>query len=320
MRILITGGAGFIGRNCAARLIHLGHSVICVDNLSAVSVIPPPSGLRRTDVRNLASEDLDVDAILHLAALKHVPDSFLETDQILHNISVDHHILRIFSESTRPQRLVMASSCEVYGNQGRPASELLSPNPRSPYAVGKVAMEHLSSVYRAMSPEKQICVLRLHNIFGPDEGGNAVISSFIDSILSERPLKIEGDGSQARDFTYVEEACEMIFNVLLDPKLPVDTLNIGSGTATSIAELAEILAEIVGDSLSMESGDVRLNEIEAFTADMTLYRSRYGQVPTRPLRDGLRSSLTQRTAVKGIALETDDHLPTAFDKLVEGSR
>lgn len=302
MRILITGGAGFIGRNCAARFGREGHYVRCVDNLSAASVEILPDNLLRVDVRELTAADLDVDVILHLAALKSVPGSFVESAQILHNIAVDHHMLRIFSEAAQPRRLVMASSCEVYGNQGGPAKESLTPSPRSPYAVGKVAIEYLADVYRTLHPEKQISVLRLHNVFGPDEGGEAVVSSFIDSLLLGRPLVIEGSGEQARDFTYIDDACEMIARVVLAAERPADVLNIGSGSETAIAEIAEILGEFVGGRPTVRHVDPRPNEIATFVADMSAYQQHYGEVSIRPIREGLRSAFTRRAGLREVAV------------------
>lgn len=303
MRILITGGAGFIGRNCAVRLIDAGHAVTCIDSLSAASAIPPTGGVRRIDVRDLTPADFDVDVVLHLAALKSVPGSFHEPTQILHNVAVDHHILRMFTQSRRAKRLVMASSCEVYGDRGRLAPEATTPSPRSPYAVGKVASEHLASVYRTVHPDGEICVLRLHNVFGPDEGGEAVVSQFIDAILEQRPLEIQGDGSQARDFTYIDDACEMIVNVLMDRRSVPHMLNIGSGTATSVTDLAYTFEQLTGSRLVVEFGQSRPNEIGAFVADMTLYSSLYRRIPRRSMWSGLALSLEQRAAVRGIVLD-----------------
>jgi nucleoside-diphosphate-sugar epimerase len=303
MRILITGAAGFIGRHCAARLTELGHEVVPVDNLCAQPLVEPPADLWRMDVRELKPEDLDVDAVLHLAALKSVPNSFEEPDQILHNVAVDHHILRTFNAAPRPSRLIVASSCEVYGGLDRPASEAVAPNPRSPYAAGKAAGEHLASVYGTLNPHRQICVLRLHNIFGPYEGGEAVVSRFIDAILDDRPLLIEGAGTQARDFTYIDDACEMIARVLLDPDRPEPLLNIGSGTAVSVMELVERFRDITGGAVTTRHTPERPNEVSAFIADMDRYRERYGQVPSHPLGEALHLALSGRRDLRRAQLD-----------------
>ena len=305
MRILITGGAGFIGRSCAAWLTEHGHFVSCIDNFSTASAIPPNDAVSMLDVRDLSPNDLNFDVILHLAALKSVPGSFNEPEQILHNVGVDHHILRAFSASTRTKRLVMASSCEIYGERGRPASEWMAPNPRSPYAVGKVSSEYLASVYRIMHPEQEICVLRLHNIFGSAEGGEAVISAFIDAILERRPFFIQGTGNQARDFTHIDDASKMIANVLLDRRPLPQVLNIGSGAATSVAELAQVFHELSGGNLEIEFSAERVNEVESFVADMTLYESLYGGVRHGSMRQKLADSLKRRAVIRGINLERE---------------
>lgn len=299
MDVLITGAAGFIGRNLARHLTAAGHQVTCIDDLSVPPAGPPPNQLDCRDVRTLSACDLErAETVVHLAARKSVPDSFRDHSQLLHNVAVDDHILRVFTTAGRPRRLLLASSCEVYGARTQPCAEHHRPAPRSPYAVGKLASEHLARIHRLLHPDKQISCLRLHNIYGPDEGPEAVVPAFIDAIASGRSITIDGDGRQARDFTHIDDLVTMLHTILADPGPVPDVLNLGSGKATTINEIAEHLRRAAAADTAIVHENARPNEIPAFVADTTIYRSRYGPVPTRPLPEALRAALHSRAGAQ----------------------
>jgi nucleoside-diphosphate-sugar epimerase len=303
MNVLITGAAGFIGRNLARYLTATGHRVTCVDDLSIPPTGPLPERLDKRDVRGLTATDLqDAEAIVHLAARKNVPDSFRDHHQLLHNIDVDSHLLRIFATATGPRRLLLASSCEVYGARPEPCAEHHHPAPRSPYAAGKVLTEYLAAIFQMLHPGKQFCCLRLHNIYGPYEGPDAVVPAFLDAVAEGRPIRIEGDGSQARDFSHIDDLVAMLYNVLTDPKPLPPILNLGSGTATRIADLADHVRDAAGHGTVPTIFDPpRPNEIPVFRADTTAYTARYGPVATRPLPDAIRAALHTRAGYRETA-------------------
>jgi dTDP-glucose 4,6-dehydratase/UDP-glucose 4-epimerase len=294
--VLITGAAGFIGSALTGALRAAGTPVIPVDNLSVTSWRPQPDGLQIRDVRTLSTADLDqADTVVHLAAHKSVPHSF-QQGPFEHNTAVDRHIVMTFAAS-RARRLLLASSCEVYGQQDGPLAEDRPLHPRSPYAVGKVATELLADVHRhLLDPGRQISIIRFFNTFGPYEGADAVVPAFLDAAADGRPLLIEGDGHQARDLTHIDDTLTMLTRILDHPQAP-PVLNLGSGEATSVLCLAEAVIALTGRG-TIGRTDPRTNEISAFTADMSRYETRYGPVPRRDLLTALADTRTRRNAAR----------------------
>ncbi|MFF3775622.1 NAD-dependent epimerase/dehydratase family protein [Streptomyces sp. NPDC002232] len=289
MNILITGGAGFIGSALADALDTAGHTVIPLDNLTVSSRRPSPKGLVVRDVRSLTARDLDgVDTVVHLAALKSVPDSFW-TGNVEHNVAADRHLLTTFVGSTA-RRLIMASSCEVYGEQTGPLAENAPYAPRSPYAVGKVATEQLAGIYRPLLDDgRQLGILRFFNVFGPQEGDDAVVPAFLSAVTGDRPLTIEGDGTQARDLTYIDDAVTMLTRVLDRPEL-LPVVNLGSGGAVPVRDIAHAVIRAAGRGTITHTAP-RINEISSFTADLHLFTGTYGTVDRTPLDEALARSL-----------------------------
>ncbi|MFI6112853.1 NAD-dependent epimerase/dehydratase family protein [Kitasatospora sp. NPDC051164] len=292
--MLITGGAGFIGSALTDALRLAGHAVTPLDNLSVASPRPSRKGLMVRDVRSLTAQDLDgVDTVVHLAALKSVPASF-EVGGFEHNVAVDRHILHTFVGSTA-RRLLVASSCEVYGEQQGPLAESAPYAPRSPYAAGKVATEQLTSIYRPrLDGDRQIGIVRFFNTFGPHESPDAVVPAFLDAVAENRPLSIEGDGRQARDLTYIDDSVTMLARVLDAPAL-LPVINCGSGQAVSILDLAHAVISAVGHG-TITHVAARINEISSFTADMGLFHRAYGAVARTPLDEALALSAQTRTS------------------------
>ncbi|MGW1769347.1 NAD-dependent epimerase/dehydratase family protein [Streptomyces sp. NPDC002073] len=296
---MITGGAGFIGSALTQALRIAGHTVTPIDNLSVTSPRPRPKGLQVRDVRSLTAQDLDgVDTVVHLASLKSVPASF-EVGGFEHNVAVDRHILHTFADSTA-LRLLLASSCEVYGEQTGPLAESAPYAPRSPYAAGKVASELLAGIYRPrLQDGRQIGVVRFFNTFGPHEDPDAVVPAFLDAVAEDRPLTIDGDGSQARDLTYIDDAVTMLTRILAGPAL-LPVVNCGSGHAVSITDLAHAVIRTAGRG-TVTHAAARINEIDSFTADQALFTRMYGSVDRMPLNQALALSLETRARARTAA-------------------
>ncbi|MEU2769310.1 MULTISPECIES: NAD-dependent epimerase/dehydratase family protein [Streptomyces] len=294
MNLLITGAAGFIGSALTIALRAAGHAVTALDDLSVHSPRPRPDHLVERDVRTLTPADLDdFHTVVHLAAHKSVPASF-DPGGFEHNTAVDRHILHTFAASAAG-RLLLASSCEVYGEQSGPLAESAPHRPRSPYAAGKAATEHLADIYRPrLGPGRQIGTVRFFNTYGPWEDPDAVVPAFIDAALADRPLMIEGTGTQARDLTHIDDTVTMLGRILdTDRLLPV--VNIGSGQAITVLELAKAVIRATGRG-TLTHTRPRPNEIRSFTADTSLFTATYGPLPTRPLEGALADTARTRAA------------------------
>ncbi|MGR3935256.1 NAD-dependent epimerase/dehydratase family protein [Streptomyces sp. BRA346] len=292
MELLITGAAGFIGSALTEALRSAGHAVTAVDDLSVTSPRPQPADLQVRDVRHLTPADLDgCDTVVHLAARKSVPASF-QVGGFEHNVAVDRHLIHAFAAS-RARRLLLASSCEVYGQQTGPLAEHAPHAPRSPYAAGKAATEHLADIYRPrLEAGRQLGIVRFFNTFGPHEDPDAVVPAFLDAAAADRPLTIEGDGAQARDLTHIDDAVTILARILAGPTL-LPVVNCGSGQAISVRDLAQAVIRAAGRGRVTHTA-ARPNEIASFTADMSLFTRVYGPARHRPLEQALAHTLKER--------------------------
>lgn len=276
MKILVTGGAGFIGSHICHRLLDLGHSVICIDNLSSGAVDNirhifhhPNFKFVHLDVLELTdgSAELNVDAICHQAATGSVPKSIINPE-LYHKNNVDmfYHILEL-ARIKGIKRFVYASSSSVYGDDVSLSKEESSTgNALSPYAATKQINELYARVYKQCYDIETIG-LRYFNIFGPRQNpyGDyaAVIPKFIVQLQNNEVPVINGDGSYSRDFTYVDNA--VLANVLAlttsDETCFGQAFNIGAGTSTSINELYDLISNLLGSNIQAMHGPPRVGDI-----------------------------------------------------------
>jgi dTDP-glucose 4,6-dehydratase/UDP-glucose 4-epimerase len=295
--VLVTGAAGFIGRNLVRALRACGAEVVGVDDWSSPYAVAGP-WIERGDVLDLGIRDVHgIDTLVHLAARKNVAASFADRDEIARNVLVDRHLVELAARGAI-RRLLVASSCEVYGDRGAlPANaEVDAFAPRSPYAVSKVALEHLLSVYAR--PGQESTALRFFNVYGPDEGPDAVVPRFIAEVRTRRTLTIEGDGRQRRDFNDVEDVVDMLVQLVGHPGPLPCALNVGSGRSRSIRELAAVVLDLAaGGGVAHEAS--RPNEVDDFTACTT--------------RLGAFVTLRRRSLEAGVARCWAQQPCTAFD-------
>jgi UDP-glucose 4-epimerase len=253
-RVLITGGAGFIGSHLADLLLEEGHSVTVVDNLcnGKMSNLEnaekyPQFHLVQADIRHsveLKGIFSDIDWVFHLAALPGVvpslerPRDYFET-----NVDGTYNVLEA-SHQAGVKRFLYAASASCYGKaEQSPISETAPINPQSPYALtkhlGEQLVLHWAKVYKLPALS-----LRLFNVFGPrlcQVGVNtAVFGAFLAQKMRAEPLTIVGDGNQTRDFTYVTDVAEA-FYAAARSSLTNDILNVGSSSSYSINQLALLL-------------------------------------------------------------------------------
>lgn len=253
MKILVTGGAGFIGSNLVDRLIKDGHQVSIIDNLSTGKKenINSQATFHEADIcdfdkiRPLFQE---VDCVFHLAALPRVPISVEDpvgTSQI--NIMGTISIFKAASES-KVKRIVFASSSSVYGNQDTlPFIETMIPEPISPYALQKLAGEQWGRMFTDLYKMPVVC-LRFFNIYGPrndpDSDYSLAIAKFLKQNSEGKALTIFGDGEQTRGFCYVADLVEALLKAMTSEKLKGgEVMNIGSGESQSVNYLASLISD-----------------------------------------------------------------------------
>ena len=304
MRVLVTGGAGFIGANlCRALLATPGVvEVVALDDLSTGD----PANLDGVDgVELVVGSILDADlldsivpgttSIVHLAARPSVPRSI--SDPMASNEVNTTGTLRVL-EAARHHggvHVVVASSSSVYGaNPVLPKSEDLTPMPVSPYAVSKLATESYALAY-GHSYGLPTLAFRFFNVFGPLQAPGhayaAVIPVFVDAALAGTPLPVHGDGRQTRDFTYVGTVCSVLADAVVRRVTDVRPVNLAFGTRVSLLEVVELLEHELGRSLDRTHTDPRVGDVRDSQADQGKLRGLFPDVRPVPLDEGLRATI-----------------------------
>jgi len=276
-KVLITGGAGFIGHHLTRRLLRMSYEVVVLDNFKTGKMqnISPhlknaPFKLVVGDVRNkkvIRNAMNGVDAVVHLAALISVEESFKNPIET-HNVNVTG-TLNVLEEAARMniEKFIYASSTAVYGDGNPlPLREDYPPKPLSPYATSKVSAEYYCEMFHISYSLKTV-ILRYFNVYGPGQENNpysGVIAKFLSNALSGAPIVIHGDGKQTRDFIYIDDVVEATILALESSDAVGQTFNICTGTPVSINELANIVKELIRKDLKItydkpRKGDIRDN-------------------------------------------------------------
>jgi UDP-glucose 4-epimerase len=299
MRVLLTGGAGFIGSHVADHLLRRGHEVAIVDDLSSGKRENISEGARfyEMDIRSgcdRAFEEFEPEALSHQAAQMDVRRSVREPAfdadvNVLGTIGLLENCVRY-----GVGKVVFASTGgAIYGEQHEfPAPEDHPQYPVSPYGVSKLAGERYLNYYRAQYGLPYV-VLRYANVYGPrqDPHGEAgVVAIFCGNLAAGRPSTINGTGEQTRDYVYVEDVAHA--NVLaLEGEAPSGAYNIGTGSETSVNQLYELLLEISGKDLPPEHGPAKPGEQLRSSVDPTLAGHVLDWRLGVGLADGLRETL-----------------------------
>ena len=284
-KVLVTGGAGFIGSHTVDLLIKQGNRVRILDNLSTGNLNnirqhldSGAAELVKGDIRDAAvvKEALkDIDAVVHFAALVSVPLSVQNPDLTFDvNLEGTLKMLRCCEEMHVP-RFVFISSCSVCGDpQSLPVTEKTPPSPLSPYAESKLMGER-STLEFSQRGAIQGVVLRFFNVYGPRQTLNdysGVITRFMDRCFENKPLTIYGDGSQTRDFIYVADVARAVV-ASIDSGFSGEVFNIGSGTATSINDLAKTIISLSGKNVGICYEKERVGDIKHSYADVSKARA-----------------------------------------------
>jgi UDP-glucose 4-epimerase len=300
MRFLVTGGAGFLGAPLANRLVLSGHQVRVIDDLSAGDAARLNENVLFTRGSVLDRPKLwtllqDVDCVYHLAARVHVSESILYPSAYNEvNVGGTVSVMEAMRDAG-VHRVVLASSGAVYGEQAQESvREDHAPNPQSPYAVSKLAAEHYVRTIGALWGIETV-VLRIFNTYGPGQSlppsHPPVVPRFLHQALRGGSLVVFGGGSQTRDFVYLDDVVEAMVEVSTATDVDRRTVNVGSGTRTSINELANLVAEVVGREVEVLHSPAESGGVSHLCADIGLAQKLLGYAPRIGLRDGLRLTL-----------------------------
>jgi len=305
-KVLVTGGAGFIGSHIVDSLVNCGYGVRVIDDLSTGKLSNIEAHLRsgrvdfvRGDIKDaefIRKCIRDVGAVVHLAAITSVPFS-VKNPNFTYDTNVAGTLnLLISCAEEKVGKFVFISSCAVYGEpECLPVNEKCPTSPISPYAESKLAAEHFCLGFHEKQLLKSV-VLRLFNVYGPRQGVNdysGVITRFIDRSRQGLPLIIYGDGSQTRDFVHVSDVVEAVLGSLENRDAEGEVFNIGSGEPISVLELAKAVLELTGLNLETLYDKPRLGDIKYSYADISKAENLLRYRPRLSLREGLRTLLAE---------------------------
>jgi len=302
VRLLVTGGAGFIGSHLVERLLNDGHEVRLLDSF----VTGQRSNIDHFEAAEVVEGDIQSfervhnacrgrEVVLHQAALPSVPRSI--ADPLMTNVVNVTGTLNVLlaARDNGVRRVVYASSSSVYGaNLALPKVETLQPRPISPYSVSKLAAEGYCRAFSNVYGLESV-VLRYFNIFGPRQNPwsqySAVVPRFVTAALEGRAPVIFGDGEQSRDFTFVENVVEANVLAMSAPGVAGEVFNIACGGRVTLNRMVRTLSEIVGSGMTPEYGPPRNGDVVHSMADVGHARRLLGYEPRVSFEEGLRRTV-----------------------------
>jgi UDP-glucose 4-epimerase len=305
---LVTGGAGFIGSHVVERLLSQGHRVRVLDNFSTGSRanLDFAKGDRRLeiirgDLKSLAAVERavrGVTAVFHQAAMRSVPRSVADPlGANASNVTGTLHVLVAAARQRKKPRVVYASSSSVYGEKPNlPKREDQATAPISPYAASKVAAELYASVWSRLFGVETVG-LRYFNVFGPRQDPRseyaAVIPRFILWGSQGKPLQVHGDGTQSRDFTYIDNVVSANLLAAAAPAAAVSgkSYNVGCGSRTSLLEIIASLTRLLGRPLAAKHLPTRVGDVPHTLADIGAAKRDMGYEPLVDFAEGLRRTV-----------------------------
>jgi len=287
MDFVITGGAGFIGSHIAEQLVKIGHNVTIIDNLSNgkkenLSKIIKKIKFVNGDIRDfdlLKNTLKNTDGVFHQAALASVQESFSKEQEYFDvNVKGTENILKLAREFNF--KVVYASSSSIYGNPEKiPIEENDQKNPINPYAITKLDDEKLAIKYAGMGV--RVIGLRYFNVFGKGQSKEyaGVLKLFLERIKDKLPPKINGDGSQFRDFVYVEDVADA--NIMsMDSNIDHEFFNVGTNTSITILDLAKTIIKFSNLNINPIFGPSLQGDVQKTVANIDLIKEKIGWKPT----------------------------------------
>lgn len=305
--VFVTGGAGFIGGNLAEALLARGHAVVVLDDLSTGRMANLYHLLGNSNFKFIKGTILDsclirsilkthhVTRISHQAAIPSVSKSMQDPVRTMEANVVGTAILFDIAAECGCKRIVFASSSAAYGDLPElPKRENMLFDPKSPYAVSKIAKEMLALVFSYMH-RLEIVGLRYFNVYGknqdPASEYAAVIPKFISHALKDEPIPIEGDGLQTRDFVYIDDVVQANVNALFKETIPMSVFNIAYGRAISILDLASMIVGHTASRSEIVFKPARTGDIKHSIADITIARQFLDFMPQFDIERGLAKTV-----------------------------
>ena len=301
MKYIVTGGAGFIGSNIVKKLVARGDNVVVIDNLNTgkeenLSSVKDKIIFLKDDILNvdlLEQHTNEIDGIFHQAALASVQDSFSKPEEYNNvNVNGTENILKLAKKNDF--KVVYASSSSVYGNQEKiPISESDSKNPINPYAETKLKKEKLAEKYSQIGVK--VIGLRYFNVFGKGQSKEyaGVLKLFLERIRDQLPPKINGDGTQFRDFVYVEDVADA--NIMsMDSEVNHEFFNVGTNTSITILELAKTIIESAGLNMEPIFGPALKGDVQKTIANIDLIKEKIGWKPTVFLEEWINEIISMK--------------------------
>jgi len=301
-KVIVTGGAGFIGSHLSVRLAEGDYIVTILDNLSTGKLNNIEGLLYKENVDFVEGTITDLpflkklfrgtSCIFHLAAIPSVPRS-VEKPLLSHEVNTTGTLnVLMAAKDNGVNRVIYSSSSSVYGDTPTlPKHEDMVPDPRSPYAAAKLAGEHYCEVFRKVYGLSTVC-LRYFNVFGPDQDPDsqyaAVIPRFIKSCFNGSAPIIYGDGEQTRDFTFVEDVVSA--NILAEKNKANGVYNISRGDNITINQLARYIIEFTGGSTEPVYQEPRAGDVKHSLADISKAKN-FGYKPEYDLKVGLMKTV-----------------------------
>lgn len=306
-RILVTGGAGFIGSNITEELLSKGHFVVCLDDLSAGKMeniqefqsnenfVFVNGDIRNLQIIQKLLKEHSIEKICHQAARGSVPKS-VNNPILTNSINVDGTLNILWAaKEAGVKRVVAAISSSIYGDSPTlPKIETMPYNPKSPYATSKVVDDlYCKNFYDLYDLET--VGLRYFNVYGPkqDPKGDyaAVIPKFALNAWKGEPLFIEGDGEQTRDFSYISDVVNANLLALESDKAPGHSMNIAYGDRISVNDLAKKIIQLTSSKSEITYKESRPGDVKDSLADLTLAKEKLGFIPKVSIDEGLKKTV-----------------------------
>ena len=299
MKYVVTGGAGFIGSHIVKMLVEQGHNVTVIDNLhtgkekNLESIKDRIIFVKGSILDNNVLEDItqNIDGVFHQAALASVQDSFVKPNEYNDvNVNGTENILRLAKKNRF--KIVYASSSSVYGNPKRiPIKESDDKNPINPYAETKLKKEELAVKYSKMGVK--VIGLRYFNVFGKGQSNEyaGVLKLFLERIRNELPPKINGDGTQFRDFVYVKDVADA--NIMaMESKINHDFFNVGTNTSITILDLANTIIKFSGLDIKPIFNPALKGDVKETIANVDFIKEKIGWEPKIMLVDWIKEIIS----------------------------